>query len=1215
MSTQLNYPLINSIQMDLNNFQYNSNLAQEMSAILQFKNTNNEDINSAKMNKKPKRVYLCAICGDQAFGKHYSVRSCNGCKNFFFRSNEYLYQFIIFLEQRNSCRACRLSTCYSVGMNPKAVQTERDNRRSSVSSVTPTELATLQAPNKEFGKLDDNLDSNSPNTPSTSDQLSPNIAIAEYYKNEGKHIANLYAQMLQFNELDNTVFRKSILELNLNTITFELAFQNPLLLCERSRIPVKMDDDHYDEFGNYIGPELDSDDEDVNGLGEDDEHSENESDDHISEDGKDTISSSAIVLHEDKKYYPSAMEIYGEDVEVLMEEEDAQPLTEPIVKPVGLKKFKTEEYNLPNTVFKKEFQTDLMDYPQLMRNVAIAGHLHHGKSTLVDCLIEQTHPDFVRADDKDTRYTDTLYIEQQRGLSIKSMPVSLVMQSSREKSYLLNIIDTPGHTNFSDEVTAAFRISEGVIIVIDAHEGVMMNTERLLKHAILEGLQITICINKIDRLILELKLPPNDAYLKCRFILDQVNTLLSTYSTQINYTKMSPLNNNVIFASSRFSICFSTNTFAQVYARTSKINANEFAKRLWGDLYCDPETKKFVKREPYSGCPRSFVQYILEPIYKIFSQVVGECDIGLANVSYELGIYLSKEEQRMNIRPLISVICKRFFGDFTAVVDLIVNNIKSPIDNGPAKRELFYSGQSDSIVGKAIDECDADGPLVVNTVKNYPSSDAHNFHVLGRVFSGTLSVGQDVTVLGENYSITDEEDSRRMVIGKLFVCMARYNIEVSRVPAGNFVLIEGISEPIIKTATLFDTKIKEDLYIFRPLKFNTKSVVKLAIEPVNPSELPKMLESLQKVNKSFPLLTARVEESGEHVLLGTGELYMDCVMHDMRKVYWEIDIKVADPNVPFCETVIDTSAMKCFAETPNRQNKLTMICEPLAKNIAEDIEAGKVDIEWPKKKIGKHFQENYGWDLLASRNIWAFGPDNYSANVFVDDTLASEVDKSLLHEVKDSVIQGFQWATRQGPLCEEPMRNLSFKMIGAQISSKPQERNGGQIIPTARRCAYSSFLMSTPRLMEPYYSVEVVAPFDCVAAIYSVLASRRGHVISDAPLPGSPSYILNAYIPVIDSFGFETDLRTHTQGQAFCMSVFDHWQIVPGDPMDKSIVIKPLEPVPPPHLAREFMIKTRRRKGLSEDVSVVKFFDEFMLNNLAKNEDILKSYAGDFNLD
>ena len=79
-------------------------------------------------------------------------------------------------------------------------------------------------------------------------------------------------------------------------------------------------------------------------------------------------------------------------------------------------------------------------------------------------------------------------------------------------------------------------------------------------------------------------------------------------------------------------------------------------------------------------------------------------------------------------------------------------------------------------------------------------------------------------------------------------------------------------------------------------------------------------------------------------------------------------------------------------------------------------------------------------------------------------------------------------------------------------------------------------------------------------------------------MPGSPLYTIKAFLPAIDSFGFETDLRTHTQGQAFCLSVFHHWQIVPGDPLDKSIHIRPLEAQPATHLAREFMVKTRRRK-------------------------------------
>lgn len=301
--------------------------------------------------------------------------------------------------------------------------------------------------------------------------------------------------------------------------------------------------------------------------------------------------------------------------------------------------------------------------------------------------------------------------------------------------------------------------------------------------------------------------------------------------------------------------------------------------------------------------------------------------------------------------------------------------------------------------------------------------------------------------------------------------------------------------------------------------------------------------------------------------------------------------------------------------------------------------------------------------------------------------------------------QGFQWGAREGPLCDEPMRNVKFKILDASIDPMPLYRGGGQVIPTARRVCYSAFLMATPRLMEPVYYVEIQTPADCIPAIYNVLAKRRGHVTADLPKPGTPIFIVKALVPVIESFGFETDLRYHTQvgkwraaaaaaavaaagvgrrcwlevacggvcaaptmgvlhtlpacgppggrwrerdpapsqqsdkcatpmprflralkmglrgpppslqvsqrcplplsflsplqGQAFCQSMFDHWQIVPGDPLDKSLVLRPLEPAPVQALAREFMVKTRRRKGMSDDVSINKFFDDFMLVQMA----------------
>lgn len=971
-----------------------------------------------------------------------------------------------------------------------------------------------------------------------------------------------------------------------------------------------MDQDLYDEFGNYIGPELDSDDDDEEDSDDErEEHADREygdDDDEMEQD--DDHNEMQVVLHEDKKYYPTAEEVYGPEVETIVQEEDNQPLTEPIIAPVKKKKFAMTEQDLPATSYNMEFLADLMDTPELIRNVTLCGHLHHGKTSFVDCLIEQTHPEIYSSDDKDIRYTDTLFTEQERGVSIKASPVTLVLPDSRNKSYLMNLFDTPGHVNFSDEVTAAFRISDGVVIFIDAAEGIMLNTERLLKHAIQEKLPVTICLNKIDRLMLELKLPPTDAYYKLRHTLEEVNSLLSVYSEDETGVTVSPLLGNVCFASSYYRFCFTLGSFAKIYSDSfGGINDKEFARRLWGDIYFNSKTRKFTKKTPSSSSQRSFVEFVLEPMYKIFAQVVGDVDECLPRLCDELGISLTKEERKLNIRPLLRLVCNRFFGDFTGFVDMCVNFIKSPVDNAQTKIEQIYTGGSDSDLVEHMCQCDPDGPLMIHTTKLYPTQDATSFHVLGRIMSGTLLANQEVRILGENYSLQDEEDSRFGQVGRLWISEARYKVEVNRVPAGNWILIEGIDQPIVKTSTITDVSNSDEVYIFRPLKFNTSSVIKIAVEPVNPSELPKMLDGLRKVNKSYPLLTTKVEESGEHIILGTGELYLDCVMHDLRKMYSEIDIKVADPVVSFCETVVETSSLKCFAETPNKRNKLTMIAEPLEKGLAEDIENEVVQITWPRKRLGEFFQTKYDWDLLAARSIWAFGPDATGPNILVDDTLPSEVDKSLLGAVKDSIVQGFQWATREGPLCDEPIRNVKFKILDAVIAQEPLHRGGGQIIPTARRVAYSAFLMATPRMMEPYNFVEVMAPADCVSAVYTVLAKRRGHVTQDAPVPGSPLYTIKAFIPAIDSFGFETDLRTHTQGQAFCLSVFHHWQIVPGDPLDKSILIRPLEAQPATHLAREFMIKSRRRKGLSEDVSINKFFDDPMLLELAK-QDVMQSY-------
>eukprot|EP01057_Protomagalhaensia_wolfi_P005827 Protomagalhaensia_wolfi_Nauph_80__5826@NODE_732_length_2053_cov_10_883317_g547_i0_p2_GENE_NODE_732_length_2053_cov_10_883317_g547_i0NODE_732_length_2053_cov_10_883317_g547_i0_p2_ORF_typecomplete_len232_score46_35EFG_C/PF00679_24/1_7e17EFG_IV/PF03764_18/4_9e17_NODE_732_length_2053_cov_10_883317_g547_i0260955 len=211
-------------------------------------------------------------------------------------------------------------------------------------------------------------------------------------------------------------------------------------------------------------------------------------------------------------------------------------------------------------------------------------------------------------------------------------------------------------------------------------------------------------------------------------------------------------------------------------------------------------------------------------------------------------------------------------------------------------------------------------------------------------------------------------------------------------------------------------------------------------------------------------------------------------------------------------------------------------------------------------------------------------------------------ERKILEQAKDFIIHGFQWATREGPLIEEEVRKVKLRMIDASLAPEQIHRNGGQVIPTVRRVVYSAMLLATPKLMEPMLFAEIVCPADCVPAVVNVLQRRRGHLTKDLPNPGTPLEILHAFVPAVDSFGFETDIRTHTSGQAFVLTLFHHWETLPGDPLDSSIVLRPLEPAPVPHLAREFLLKTRRRKGLSGDVSVQKYFDEAMLTELAARQ-------------
>merc|ERR1711937_862363 len=186
-----------------------------------------------------------------------------------------------------------------------------------------------------------------------------------------------------------------------------------------------------------------------------------------------------------------------------------------------------------------------------------------------------------------------------------------------------------------------------------------------------------------------------------------------------------------------------------------------------------------------------------------------------------------------------------------------------------------------------------------------------------------------------------------------------------------------------------------------------------------------------------------------------------------------------------------------------------------------------------------------------------------------------------LNEIKDSVVAGFQWASKEGVLCDEHMRGCRYDIHDVTLHADAIHRGAGQIMPTARRVLFACQLSASPRLQEPIYAVEIQCPENAVGGIYGVLNKRRGHVYEEAQTPGTPMFVVKAYLPVNESFGFTADLRSGTGGQAFPQCVFDHWEVLPSSPLDEN------------SQCQKLVTDIRKRKGLSEQIPPFeRFYDK-----------------------
>ncbi|OGD46888.1 elongation factor EF-2 [Candidatus Bathyarchaeota archaeon RBG_16_48_13] len=708
-----------------------------------------------------------------------------------------------------------------------------------------------------------------------------------------------------------------------------------------------------------------------------------------------------------------------------------------------------------------------------IRNAGIIAHVDHGKTTLTDSLLAAAgvlSPSVAG----EALALDYLEEEQQRQMTIKAANISLFYERG-EKGYVVNLVDTPGHVDFSGRVTRALRAIDGAVVVVDAVEEVMVQTETVTRQALEERVRPVVYINKIDRLVKELRLTPEQIQAKIGRIISDFNRLIDIYAEPQyrDIWKVSPASGTVAFGS---------------------------AKDRWG-----------------------FTAEIAQRHNLRFQDV--------------LKTYESSEFDELKKKlPL-----------HEAILNMIIDHMPPPHVAQKYRIPKIWHGDLDSEVGKAMVNCDENGPTVmcVTDVKVDPQA---GIVATGRLFSGTLNGGDTVNLMNA------KGEAR---VQQVCIYMGPYREIAGSLIAGNIPALLGL-EAARSGETISSVK---GVFPFELVKYVSEPVVTIAVEPKNSKDLPKLVDFLNKLSIEDPTLVTTVRpETGEYLIAGMGTLHLEIAQTWIQKAGLEI---ISSKPITIYRESIRGRAGPIEGKSPNKHNKIYLSVEPLEPEVIELIRKGTIFEGLDRKEMAKILRE-YGWDTNESRNVWVI--DEHGC-MLIDGTKGLQ----YLREVKEMIISGFTWTSDEGPLANEVLRGVKARLTDAQLHEDPVHRGPAQIMPATKYSLLASLLLADPTILEPIMKATVKVPIEYIGGVTKVLTSKRGRVVN-IEQKEHLVYVIGE-LPASETFDLSEQMRSATSGRAFWGLEFGRWEIVPqsiqGQLIQDIRKRKGLSPTPPK--AQDFM--------------------------------------------
>lgn len=700
----------------------------------------------------------------------------------------------------------------------------------------------------------------------------------------------------------------------------------------------------------------------------------------------------------------------------------------------------------------------LMKNQKNIRNIGIVAHIDHGKTTLSDNLVATGGVISEELAGKQC-FMDSYDLEQERGITINSSNISLAYHKPDGQDYLINLIDTPGHVDFGGDVIRAMRAVDGVVVVVDVVEGVMPQTETVLRQALKEYVKPVLFLNKVDRLVNELKVTPEEMQKRFVEVINDVNEVIRKYRPDEFKGKwnVAVQDGSVVFGSAYYNWAVSFNSIKE-FGITFK-DVYDFCK--------NDDQKTLAKKSPVSN----------------------------------------------------------------VLLDMIIAHLPDPLVAQKYRIVHIWGGDMDSKYGVSMKNCDPNGPfamMVTDLVHDIHAGDV----ATGRIYSGTISKGKEIFLVGSN---------KKIKVQQVALYMGADRVLVEEVSAGNIAAIIGAKETYAGE-TVAEEKIKE----FEAFMSKAEPVITMSVEPKDPKELPKLIEVLKQIVKEDPNVRNDLNQTtGEILVSGMGELHLEIVKYRIEHDNG-VAITVSPPIVVYEEAIQKESSI-VEAKTPNKHNKFKMKVEPMDPEFYDKLIESKIDGKIRPGKDEEKVQKimDMGLSRDLAKAVWTIN----NGCMLINRTRGI----IQLNEVKELLIQSFNEATNKGPLAGEKVVGMFVYLEDATLHEDAIHRGPAQVIPAIKRGIYGAMLSSDTVIYEPTQKLYISFPNDYLGAMTKELQNRRAK-LEDIKTQGEET-IITGVAPVKELIGFSQASRSVTQGKVIWTAEYAGYEKLPKE-LQKKIVME-----------------------------------------------------------